>query len=565
MGKFIKKLMLYVRKFDLYLRRYEHAAQIPAIPAEAFVKMGLYWANLGEVEKAKTEFETAAAMSNPSPEAYVNLGIYYAQKERYEEAIKSFRKAIKLDRYNARAYSLWASVLIEINDFETAEKFYKIAVKLNSRDSDLYLNWGIALAKQKKRDEAEDKFKKACFYNPLNYNAQFLWGVILTEQKKYEAALVKFNIVLLYAPNHADAFYYLAICNSKIGEYELAKKLCARALALNPQKCETYVLAAEIDLQLGCGEELLSYYQSAVENQTESLILYESWAQMLQHFERYEEAKNKNLEILQIDSLNEQALYNLSLCEFKLNNIQESLNTLEKLIEFYPNNFEAKALMGKIYDSIGEYDLAIDIFYSVISNSNKHYNLYFDLANAYYAQNNYENAQKYYSKAIEYFPDMLYAYVNYAKLLCETGDVQAALRKIRKAYSLDKNSIAVLLNYGAILLKASKFKDAIEKFETVLEKCDSPQAKLGCAEAYFYLKNYEKSMEILEQISAVFIETLDFRRLMFNVYFKLAQNSNSAYNIEQALHWCAKVEELDGDDIDVFDKKLELREMSKQN
>lgn len=564
MGKFIKKLMLYIRKFDFYMRRYEFASKVPAIPAEAFVNSGLYWANLGKYEKAKEEFETSAAMASPSPEAYVNLGIYYARNAQYDKAISSFRSALKLDRYNARAYSLWASVLVELNEYEQAEEFYKKAIKLNSRDSDLYLNWGISLAKQQKQSEAEDKFKKACFYNPLNYNAHFLWGVILTEQKKYEEAIQKLNIVMIYAPNHADAFYYLAFCNLKIGERELAQKLCARSIALNPKKCEAYILAAEIDLQLGCGEELLSHYDNAVKNNTENLLLYSSWASMLQHFEKFEEAKNKNLMILQIETYNEQALYNLAMCEFRLNNIDNALAALEKLTEFYPDNVDAKALEGKIYASVGKYDTAIDIFYSVTNSSNKHYNLFFDMAKAYFQKNDYDNAIRYYEKTIEYQPGMIQAYIEYARVLCIIEDTQGALRKIRKAYSLDKKSNAVLLTYGAVLLKAEKYKEALEKFDTVNKKSDIPEAKLGYAEACFNLKKYEEASEILNKISDKFDTSIEFRQLMFNVYFELAQISNSAYNIEQALKWCEKVEELDGEDMTIFDKKLILREMSKQ-
>lgn len=524
----------------------------------------MYWAQLGEIEKAKTDFETSAAMANPSPDAYINLGIYYAQKASYDEAINSFRKAIKLDRFNARAYSLWASVLVEINECAASEKFYQKAVKLNSRDSDLYLNWGIALAKQKKQQAAEDKFKKACYYNPMNFNAHFLWGVVLTEQKKYEEAIQKLNIVLIYDANHSDAFYYLAYCNSKICEYELAQKYCARSLSLNPRKSEAYILAAEIDLKLGGKEELLSHYEEAVKNQAESLWLYASWAAMLQYFKHFEEAKNKYLEILQIETYNENALYNLAVCEFRLGNVENALMTLEKLIEFYPENFDAKALLGKVYASINEQDRAIDIFQSVVNSSNKHYNLFFDIANAYAQKKEYDSAIKYYAKSVEYIPDMLLAYVNYAKTLCITGDVQNALRKIRKAYALDKTSAFVLLNYGAVLLKAGKYKDALEKFEASLNISNTQEAKFGCAEAYYNLKNFEKAASILEEISESYTDSVEFCRLTFNVYFELAQNSNSAYNIEQALIWCNRVEKLGGEDMDVFDKKIKLREMSKQ-
>ena len=89
-------------------------------------------------------------MAQQIPEAYINLGLVYANLKEYKEAAKNFRKAIRLDKNSAKAYSLLASVMIEDGMALEAQKLFEKSVKIEPRESDTYLNWAVSLLKLKK-------------------------------------------------------------------------------------------------------------------------------------------------------------------------------------------------------------------------------------------------------------------------------------------------------------------------------------------------------------------------------------------------------------------------------
>lgn len=564
MNKFWKKLLVFIRKIDRNTKLYETSSKVPFLPSEAFVNRGLFFVSKGQYEKAKEEFERAISVVNPSPDAYINMGIYYARNAKFEEAMYYFRQAIKVDRYNARAYSLWASALVELNEIELAEKFYTEANRLSPRDSDIYFNWGVALARLKKRDEAYDKLKRACFYNPLSYNAFFFWGVLLTEDEKYNEAIQKFNIVLAYAPNHREVYHYLAFCNTQLGNLEKAKDFSEKSLQIKNNWAEGYILAAEIDYKLNKDESVFEYYNLALKNNIENVQLYTSWVLMLINFQKYEEAVEKCFLLLQQNPLSSEGLYNLSFCYYNLSKFDEAMSAVNNMLRFYPENHNAHILQGKIYAKINNHEAAIACYKNVVEASNKFYALYCDIANSYNELGDKTNAIKYYEKAIEYIPNMVSAYVNCARTMCEINDIKNALRKIRKAYSLDKENPVVVFTYAAVLMYDEKYEEALAKFRTAVNIGNIKEAKLGIAESLMHINKLNDAKNELENIKEEFEASKTYAKLYLEVCYKLAQNENSEYNIEQALIWCQRVEELCGEDMDVIEKRIQLREMSKQ-
>ena len=190
--------------------------------------------------------------------------------------------------------------------------------------------------------------------------------------------------------------------------------------------------------------------------------------------------------------------------------------------------------------------------------------MYLDIADIYLVKNDVNSALKYYEKAAEYAPQIIKVHINYAKALLQIEDYKNALRKIRKAYSMDRTHAGVLLVYGAILLQMGNSEDALSKFNSILENSDMKEAKLGKIEALHKLKRLEEAVDELENAKNEFQYSPEFLKLGLEVYFELAQNVNSEYNINQALIWCQRVEELVGEDEDVFQKRQELQRMSKQ-
>ena len=434
---------------------------------------------------------------------------------------------------------------------------------MSPRDADIYFNWGVALARIQKRDEAYEKLKRASFYNPLNPSVYFFWGVMLTEDEKYAEAISKFNLTIAYQSHHREVYHYLAYCHSQLGKLETAKTFCDTSLKLKNDWAEGYILAAEIDNKLGLGESIFDYYEKAVENGVESIQLYISWIIMLTSFKKFEEAKEKCLFVLQINPLEMQALYHLALSEFNLGNYDKALDIVCKLIECHPNNLNAVVLEGHIYNKMKNFHDGIECYKKVLESSNKFYSLYYDMANAYAESGDKQSAVKYYEKAIEYVPNMTPAYVNCAKVLCELDDVKEAMRKIRKAYSLEKENPYVIFTYAAVLLYDEKFEEAFSKFKLSLEKGYIKEAKLGCVECLYKLNKFEDAINELNVLESEFENSYTFAKISFELYNKLAQNENSEYNIKQALFWCERVKELGEVDDEFKDKEIKLHEMSK--
>ena len=356
----------------------------------------------------------------------------------------------------------------------------------------------------------------------------------------------------------------MAYCNTQLRNYEQAKIFSEKSLLIKNNWAEGYILAAEIGYNLNEGENVLKYYDSAVEKGVDTIQLYISWVLMLINFKKFEEAIEKCFMILQLNPLSQEGLYNLSYCFFYLNKYDEAIKAIEKMLEFYPDNLNAQVLQGKIYAKLNEHKRAIEIYKNVAAASNKFYTLYCDIANSYNELGDKTNAIKYYEKTIEYAPDMVPAYVNCARTMCEINDIKNALRKIRKAYSLDKENSFVIFTYAAILMYDEKYEEALNKFKIVVEKGDIKEAKLGVVESLMHLNRLKEAINELENLKNEFDGSITYTKLSFEIYYKLAQNENSAYNIEQALIWCQRVEELCGDDMDLIDKRIQLREMSKQ-
>ena len=371
-------------------------------------------------------------------------------------------------------------------------------------------------------------------------------------------------LVLSYAQNHREVFHYLAYCNSQLGNYAVAKKYSDESLNRKKDWAEGYILAAEIDYKLGFGTEALKYYDIAIENEVESIQLYISWTLMLLNFDKFEEAKEKCLFVLQIEPTNDVSLYNLGFCHYSLGEFEEAMLCVSKMIELHPSNLNAYVLQGKIYARTNEYHKAIETYKHVVSQSNKFYPVYADIANSYKALGDNEKAVKYFEKTIEYVPDMTIAYVDCAKLHCEMGDIKSALRKIRKAYSLEKENPYVIFTYGAVLMYDEKYEEALGKFKLVVENGKIKEAKLGIIESLMYLNKLDEAIQELEKVKDEFQDSTSFAKLNFELNYRLAQNTNSEYNIEQALMLCERVEKICGEDMALAEKKAKLQEMSKR-
>lgn len=184
-----------------------------------------------------------------------------------------------------------------------------------------------------------------------------------------------------------------------------------------------------------------------------------------------------------------------------------------------------------------------------------------------------ENALEYWKKAVEYNPDNIDAKISLANAYLKTGDIQNAIRKIRGAYSKDKNNTKVLLVYGILLLNNEEYFEALEKLNRALE-IDSEYepamlAKAECLikmnkifEADEILKKYEEKENPDDTSKALNIMYL---RVLYNEALIIKENKREL--IDNTVELCDKIIALHTDNDDdnrritnIKDELLKLKE-----
>ena len=115
-------------------------------------------------------------------------------------------------------------------------------------DPDLGFHMAIALYGLKRRDEAETVAREAVGNDPDGTSGALVFlGVLLMDKGSHREAEQCFLDALRNDPEHHYAWQQYAKLMARVGRFDKARALVARALALEPEDADTLSLLAEIE------------------------------------------------------------------------------------------------------------------------------------------------------------------------------------------------------------------------------------------------------------------------------------------------------------------------------
>ena len=531
MKKFFKQIYNKILKFDEYTNQYLKISHNVEIPSIAYTNWGNYFANLKDFNTAIEKLETAMLMSNQNPKPCIYLGTIYAKLKEYKKAEEVLNEAIRRDSQNSYTYSVLSSVYVAQDRFEEAEDALKKALKLSSTNSEIYLNYGILYAKMQKRNKAIEMLKKAKFYNPSNAHVYFILGVMLFETDKIQDAFIEFKSLEQISPNYKNLNYYMALCYKKESNNMAVLEYAQRALEDDPDNASIYVLLAQTYINLGRNEDVQKIYEQGEKQGINDFDFFLSWGISLLRINETEKAKEKINKALEKNSNNSIALYRLGSCYYKENNIEKAEEYFRKALNADAYNTSAIADLGMVYYERKDYDTAIQTFFNAINISTEKAYLYFYIANCYYKIGRHKKAEDYYEKTIEYYPNHIEAYINYCLCLLENNNIREALRKIRNAYQINRESEKVILIYAIVDLKTGIYSDAIEKADILLNKNpDNLDAKVIKIQALISIRKAQDALNILEMFNEEDKNKGIYTYLSYFSYKILVEDNPSNYN-----------------------------------
>ncbi len=545
MKTFLQQIFNKIEKLDNYTSSYIKYSHNIEIPALAYTNWAVHLAELEDYNAAIEKLETAILMSGQNPKPCIILGVIYAKIREYEKAEDILNLAIKKDFQNSYTYSVLSSVLVATGKYNEAEDILKKGLKLSPNNAELYLNYGILYTKLQKKFKAIEMLKKAKFLNPANFHSYFLLGVMYYETDQINESFCEFKQLENLDPNYKKLNYYLAICYKREKNYMAVLEYAQRAVEEDPDNPIVYVLLAQNYLNLNKTQECLNVYENAQKKNIGDFGFYLSWGIVLTKLQDIKNAKDKINKALSIKPENSDALYRMGVCLYKEGDNENAKKYYDKAIKSDSKNSLAYSDLGILYYDLQKYDEAISCFQRAINLSAENSHLYFYIANSHYKQNHIKRSIEYYEKTIEYYPRHIEAHINCAVSFLDINNTKDALRKIRSAYQIDRESTKVILIYALTCLKSGLFNDAAEKTDIILKKDpENKEAKLIKAHCLINLNKVHEAINLLCSIPEEEKSSVLFVYLNYLAYRTLVEEEPSNYNESMLNLYAAKLDEL---------------------
>lgn len=270
---------------------------------------------------------------------YLRMGLFYQNTKEYEKAIEVLLKGTKIDPASSELYSALGLAYLSLKEYGHARKAFKKSQKLDPKNPDALAGLGYIATVNEKYREAEALIKEALKIDPDRIAALSAMGDLLMKEKRYSEAEKVYEKLLVLRPNDKWIRPSLedAINGNKLDEI--------KALIAEDQFAE----AAE-------------GYQNLLKLFPNNPRYYFGLGQMYMRLKEYGKSIETNLEGLTKNPKENELRVALGYAYFFNDNLSEAREELSKALQKDEKNAEALAGLGRIYALEDDYDTA-EIFY----------------------------------------------------------------------------------------------------------------------------------------------------------------------------------------------------------
>jgi tetratricopeptide (TPR) repeat protein len=165
---------------------------------------GLIFKEIGNKEKAISNFQTAIEQNPDLYEAYMQLGLMNETQDK-KRAMSYYDNALRVDTNSSEARYAKAMIFQNQNDFENAKLVYRELISKDPQFEQAIYNLGYIYFQQDSIDKAQRHFEMAIKVNPAYPDAVYMMGLCEESKKNYPRALYFYKQTLNLDDKHALA------------------------------------------------------------------------------------------------------------------------------------------------------------------------------------------------------------------------------------------------------------------------------------------------------------------------------------------------------------------------
>jgi tetratricopeptide (TPR) repeat protein len=489
-------------------KEFQTAIQVaPQDPLPRAALAGLYRSE-GKNELAVKVLADAKQQLSSNPNAYSLLGDYYVSVGDTSHALAEFASLVQEHPKDLNARKSYVQLLILAGRIPEASKLTDEILKNSSEDAEALILKGEILLRQKNNAEALSTLQQAVKDAPDNAGGHYQLGLALQATGSDSQALDEWKKAVQLRPNLADAWIALGSAATRRGDWQGLEADGTQLQKIAPRATEGYLFHATARFNQGDAAGAEADLNHVIAIAPQSSLGYAKLGQLREAQKRWKDAENLYNEALKLDTNSIDATRGLTEVDLEQGKSAKALQFIQSQIDRNPKsaalyllqgevllrnknfadaekvllqcteldqqNLAAFVLLAQVQSSLGKPSDAISSYQRAVAISPNNSQLYTALGSAYEAQENWQQAEATYQKALAFQSDNALAANNLAYLMLEHGgDINVALTLARTARrglpnlpnSADTLGWAYFAN-GAYTLAQSLLDQAVKQVPT---------------------------------------------------------------------------------------------------
>lgn len=228
---------------------------------------GLAYQQSGDFEKAQKQYRFVLKKAPNNPDALHLLGVTYRQLGKPDRAIEYIKKAISKNPNQAPFYANLARAMMDVGtDADSLLAVCSKALSINPREREARNMAAIALTRQKKFEEAEIILQELIGEDPNFNDAYKNYAQLLMDADKAEHAVNFFTKAIMLEPNNVNNYVLRARCRLKLDQFEPSQYELTEALERFPGNSDVEHEAARLLFRMNETRLGLKYARMAMKD-----------------------------------------------------------------------------------------------------------------------------------------------------------------------------------------------------------------------------------------------------------------------------------------------------------
>lgn len=477
---------------------FEKAIKISPKDATALFYLANCYDNLNRLSDAESYYIKVLEIRENYIDAYKNLCIICMKTGKENNAIEYAMKAKEIAPQDYTFDYLIGTAYVALKIYNKGIEYLEAALALNPEHFQIYNNLGTAYLLVGSREKAIDCYKKAIKIRPEDAISYYNIGSIYQIQNKHEQACDYFEKAY-HLDNQENYLISLALSELKSMQLEKAAKHYKALAILHPEK-------DSFQYNLASCYELMRDFQSAINimklllaRNPKSITMAQKLANLYIETRNFRQAKDLYDSIILKASPSSEVLYQYAILSTQLYDTGTAEKIFKKVIKMNPENAVAHKDLGVIYLNQRLFDYAEDEFRIAMELAPNDFDIIFEYANYLYSVSKYQEADKYYDKALTIKDDVV------AKSLQAINKIE--LNQLDNARELIESALTEQPEHEYIQFLAGRIYYSMEDYEKAkiyfiksLEQNPDIETKNLLALCYYQLGEYDKALNIFKAL-----------------------------------------------------------------